>query len=318
MKNQYVFFASVILGAAFLLIQCTDDEALNSQSGTLVLKITDAASDDADIKGIFITVAEVKLDDKPIRNFKPQTIEISKFKNGKTSLLIEKKLPAKSHDRLSLVLATGTNNKDSISGCYVLTKNNIKHNLFASNSNSGSIEISVSNTFELLPGSESHMVIDFDLRKAIVRSTAGTGSFSFVTVPELEKAVRLINEETTGSISGNVQAKDLEYTHYYVYAYRSGEFNASAEASGAGKSQVLFSNAVTSTRVEPDGNYYLPFIEEGDYDIRIASFKQTSENIFVFNGIARTTSIRSGVFLNNISVAAGSETELNIVVFNLH
>ena len=30
MKNQYVFLASVVLGVAFLLTQCTDDEALNS------------------------------------------------------------------------------------------------------------------------------------------------------------------------------------------------------------------------------------------------------------------------------------------------
>ncbi len=317
MKNHYVFLASFVLGAVFLLTQCTDDETLNLKSGTLVLKITDAASDDENIKGIFITVADVKLDGKPIRNFNPQTIEISELQNGRTGLLIEKELAAKPYERISLVLASETDKQENAPGCYVLTMNDTKHNLFDDNENSGTIEVSASKAFELLPATELNLIIDFDLRKAIVHNTSEKNSYSFVTPSELEKAVRLVNEETSGAITGKLEAKDLLNTQFYVYAYRKGEFKASVEGTGNGQSKILFTNSVAGTRVEPDGSYYLPFIEEGEYDIRVASFKRNRDNEFTFFGFVRTTSKETGMFLNDITVSSGSETELNIKVYSL-
>ncbi len=316
MNKQFLYLATVIVLSVAVFTQCTEDEEFNPKAGTFVLKITDAASDDEEIKGIYITVAELKLDGKPIRNFNPRTLKLSDLKNGHSEVLISKELAAKEYGQISLVLASDKNDADIAPGCYVITKNDSRHNLFPDSFGSTYLEIPVPITFELVPGKETSLVIDFDLRKAVVRNTSGTSSYSFVSELELENAVRVINEETAGTIAGTVSAKDLENTHIYVYVYRKGEFKASVEGTGNGKSNILFANAVTSSKVETDGSYNLPFIEEGEYDIRLASFKRNTDNVFIFNGFLNTTSKRTGMLLNNVSVSAGSETQLNIEVFS--
>lgn len=317
MNKQILIFAAVIVFTFGLFTQCTEDEEFNRKAGTLVLKITDAASDDEEIKGIYITVAELKLDGKPIRNFNTRTLKISDLKDGLSETLISKELAAKEYGQLVMVLATDKNDLNSAPGCYVITKDNVRHDLFTESFGSTHVEIPLSKDFELLPGTETNLVIDFNLRKAVVRNTSGTSSYKFVSESELENAVRVVNEETAGTIAGTVSATDLENTQIYVYVYRKGEFKASVEGTGSGKSNILFANAVTSNKVEPDGSYNLPFIEEGEYDIRLASFKRNNDNVFTFNGFLNTTSKRSGMLLNNVSVSAGSETQLNIEVSSL-
>lgn len=317
MKNQFINLLFIIVVSAVFLTRCTDDETLSENSGTLNLKITDAASDDEEIKGIFITIKEIKIEGKPIRNFQPKTIEISDLKNGETELLISKELAAKEHEQISLVLATEADVSGKIPGCYVLTTNNTKHDLFNESTSTTEIEIPVSKTFELLPSKETNLVIDFDLRKAIIRNTSGKEGYSFVTLSELENALRIVNEEDSGVITGEVKANFSDDSQIYLLVYRKGEFEVSVEGTGAGKSKVLFSKAVAISKVEPDGKFSLAFIEEGDYVIRVASFKRNSKNVFVFNGFLLTTSKRTGMLLNNVSVSAGAETELNVEVFSL-
>lgn len=317
MKKNCVMLASALLGIIFLFTRCTDDEEINLQSGTLILKITDVASDDENIKGIFITVTDLKLDGKPVRGFNPQTIEISDLTHGKTRVMLEKELAAKQYEKVTLVLAAGTGEQGNPPGCYVLTTDNSKHNLFSESGNPDVLEVTASKTFELLPARNNKLVIDFDLRKAIVRNPSADSGYRFVTPPELENAIRLIDEEASGTITGSVYAKDLERTHFYVFVYRKGEFKPSVEGTGTGKSKVLFSNSVTSSRVETDGSYFIPFVEEGDYEVRIASFRRNRDNVYTFQGFARTTSKNTGMLLDSVSVVSGSETELNIEVFSL-
>ena len=316
MNTQKLFLPSVVLLCLFLFTQCKEDETLNQKAGTLTLKITDAASDDEDIQAIFITVADVKVDGKPIRNFDPLTIELSSLRNGLSQVLASKELAAKEYGQISLILASGNIDAENTPACYVVTQNNLKHNLL--DSVSTNIEIPVSKSFELLPGEITNMIIDFDLRKAIVRKTSGTNKYSFVTPSELKNAVRLVNEDTSGTITGHVKAKDLENNHIYVYVYRKGEFQASAEGTGSGKSKVLFANSIASALVQPDGSYMIPYIEEGEYDLRLASFRRNRDNLFTFEGFVRTTSKRTGMLLNYVSVAAGAETTINIEVFSLY
>lgn len=311
-KHKYLIF--LFLVAFVFFPRCTKDET-DSTTGTLVLKITDAASDDEDIKGIFITVSDIKINGKPIRNHVPQMIEISSLINGETYLLVNKELAAKEYDEISLVLSASSPNSVNAPGCYVLTKNNTKHNLIADGT--AEIEIMVAKAFEVIPAAETKLVADFDLRKAIIRNESGKSSYQFVSPEELENVVRVIHEKKTGKIYGTVNANLTYDSEIYVLIYKKGEFKASAEGSGNGKSKVLFANAITSTKVESDESYNLSFLEEGEYDIRLASFRKTNANQFSFYGFLPTTSRKTGMLLNNIAVSPGSSIEINIEVFRL-
>ncbi len=315
MKKRILYLSLGLLISTIFSIQCTEDEISNPKAGTLKLKITDAASDDKDIKGIFLTISKIKVNGKPVRNYVSRTIEISALRNGKTELLVNKELPAKMYTSITLVLSSTSNLSGNTAGCYVLTKDNTKHNLLTGNSEE--IDITVSKNFELLAGKETELVIDFDLRKAIIRNQSQNIKYQFVTMAELKNAPRIVDEKKTGSIFGKVETNSDEDSETYVLIYRHGEFKASVEGSGSGKSNILFANAVSSAKVEPDGGYSIPFLEEGEYDVRLAAFRRDNSNEFNFYRFLPTTSRRTGKLLNNVTVKAGSEVELDIEVYRL-
>ncbi len=315
MKKSIIFLVSVILVSAVVLTQCSKDEISNPKAGTLTLKITDAASDDEAIKGIFLTISNIKVNGKPVRDYVPQTVEISALRKGNTKLLVNKELPAKDYEQISLVLSSLSGQSGNFTGSYVLTKDNNKHNLMSDSNEE--IEITISKDFELLPGNETELIIDFDLRKAIVRSKTQKSNYQFVTAEELEKALRIVEEKKTGSISGTVEGNSYEDSETYVLIYRHGEFKSSVEGTGTGKSKILFANAVSSAKVESDESYRLSFLEEGEYDVRLAAFKKDNTTEFTFYRFLPTTSRRTGMLLNNVRITPGSEIELDIEVYRL-
>ncbi len=315
MKKRNAFLFLMLAVITLFLSNCSEDETINPKAGNLILKLTDAASDDKDIKGIYITISSVKVNGKPVRNYIPQTIDISALRNGETETIIDKDLPAKEYDQISLVLAAHNDNSENTPGCYVLTKDNRKHNLMAGGS--AEIELILSKAFELIPGEVTRLVVDFDLRKAVIRAESGESGYRFVTNQELENAIRIIDEKQTGNIAGTVSTHHSDEFEIYILIYNEGVFKAAVEGTGTGKSKILFPNAVTSTKMEPDGSYFLSFLEEGNYEIRLAAFKRNNSNVFSFYGFVPTTSRRTGMLLNNIQVLPGSEIELDIEIFRL-
>jgi hypothetical protein len=315
MKKRIIYIASLILCFTVLFIQCSKNEFSNPNAGTLTLKITDAASDDEAIRGIFLTISKIRVNQKPVRNYFPQTVEVSSLRNGKTELLVSKELPAKAYGEITLVLSAFTGKSGNEEGCYVLTKDNTKHNLITDSAQE--TEITVLKDFELLPGKETVLVIDIDLRKSIIRTKSQNRNYQFVTTEELENALRIVDEKKTGSISGKVEGNNDEDSETYVLLYRHGEFKASTEGSGSGKSKILFANAVSSAKVEPDESYSLPFLEEGGYDVLLAAFKRDNTNEFNFYRFLPTTSRRTGVLLNNVMVKAGMDFKLDIEIYRL-
>jgi hypothetical protein len=316
MKKEKLVVTLIVLFSIVFFIQCSKEDYNNPQAGVLSLQITDAPSDDEDIKGIFITISAININGKPLRNFSRQTIEISKYRHGATRLLINKELAAKEYKNITLVLDLKSDISGSSPGCYVQTKDNTKHNLAIGSK--PEVEISAVKNFELLTGKETTLIIDFDLRKSIVRNLKEStkSNYQFVTDSELQNAVRIVNKNKSGEITGEVKRAIKSNDKTYVIVYKEGDFNAMVEGTGNGKSGVLFAKAVTSTLVEPDGTFKLPFLEEGEYEIRLASFKKTGDT-YSFNGFLNTTSRKTGMLLNNISVTAGKSVELNIEVFNL-
>lgn len=315
MKTINLYLSTIFLFLAFILCSCTDDSETNLISGTLTLKITDAASDNDEIDKIFLTISDVKMNEKSVRGFEPQTIDISSLIAGKTHLLLRKELPAKEKNQLTLVFSAEAVTGSNQPGCYVLTKDNIKHNLFKNSTSE--IEIVLSNDFDLTGGKETNIIADFDLRKAIINTKTGPGSYSFVTDAELKKAIRLIDENKTGSIYGSIESRIIYDHDIYVLIYKAGEFNATEEGKETGPSKLLFANAVSSAKMAEDGTYEVPFLEEGKYDIRLAGFRKDNSEEDIFMGFLPTTSRRTGTILNNIEVQPDSNINVNIEIFRL-
>jgi hypothetical protein len=318
MKRRSIFIAVMTLISAVLFVQCSkDDDTDSAEKGTLTVKLTDAPSDDLNIQGTFVTVADVKIDGESVEGFTKQTIEISAYQNGNTKLLLSEEVAAKSYNQITLVLDQEADASGNAPGCYVLTDDDAKHDLFAEATASG--EVAVSKAFDVSQGAETSVVIDFDLRKAVVRNQEGTASaeYKFVTSAELKNALRVVAEDECGEVSGEIENTLDADAKTYVFIYKKGDFSASAETTGSGESEVMFAKAVTSAKVEPDGSYNLSFLEEGDYEVHLASYEKTGENQFTFKGLLNANSTIGGLLLNNISVSANSNIQLDIEILSL-
>lgn len=312
MKNKVLLLAGLAL-LQVLFIQCSKDDNTNGidEQGTLTVKVTDAPSDDTNIKGTFVTVADVKIDGKSVKGFTKQTIEISAYHSGNAKLIFSDKITAKNYNSVTLVFDFEKDVMGKSPGCYVLTDDNKKHNLAANATLSSSVNLSKS--FSVNNEMETSLVIDIDLRRAIVRESGSAESnYRFVTAAELQSSIRVVDAETTGEIYGNVSSTLNPGDEIYVFAYKKGDFNLVSEIQGQGSSSVFFSKAITSAKVKNDGSYHLAFLEQGDYEMHVASFITVSETKTTFLGMLNASSTISGLLLSSISLSSKTELEVNI------
>lgn len=317
MKTKISLLLSAI-AVTFLMVQCSDDDGgKNPQQGEVNVKVTDAPSDDANVKGTFVTVSEVRVDGKTVEGFSPQTIEISAYQQGNTKLLVNETLDAGTYNDVALVLDYQQDAEGNSPGCYVLTDDNAKHALAASSESNANITLS--KPYEVKSNGMTELVIDFDLRKAVVRNeeSGSESEYKFVTETELKNSLRIVKEDESGEIEGNVSNHSSSENNLVVYAYEKGSFNANTETEGQGESKVLFANAETSAKVEQDGSYKLSFLEEGEYEIHMASYAKDSEGNVSFTGMVEASSAVSGLLLNNINVEAKSRVNLDIEIAGL-
>ena len=300
-----------------LFVQCSKVNETKDEKGQIMVKMTDAPSDDANIEGTFVTIADVKIDGKSVEGFAKQTIEISAYQNGETKLILNEEVSAKSYSAISLVLDYESDASGVSPGCYILTSDTEKHDLSVSGETQ--TEITVSNPFEVEANSETSLVVDFDIRKAVVREndTSTESEYTFVTSTELESAIRVFSQESTGKISGSVNMLFTTDNDRYVFIYHKGEFNVLSEGQGQGASNILFAKAVTSAKVNADGTYNLSFLEAGEYEIHVASFAQTLGDSTTLTGMFSATSATPGLLLNSISVSANAQLELDIDISGL-
>ncbi|MGM0619987.1 MAG: DUF4382 domain-containing protein [Bacteroidota bacterium] len=313
-KRKLLFPAIFIILFSTIVIGCSDEnDVSNETKGQLSVKITDAPSDDANIQGTFVTVSDVKIDGQSVEGFTKQTIEISAYQQGNAKLLISDEVEAKSYNSISLVLDYESDESGNAPGCYVLTDDSKKHDLAAESQ--AQSEITFQKPFNVDANSQTSLVVDFDLRKAVTRNneSSSDSDYKFVTSTEITGAFRVVNEENSGEVHGKVNSSIATEGEQYVFIYKKGDFNASAETQGEGASNVLFANAVTSAKVESDGSYKLSFLEEGDYEVHLASYEK-NEGKSNFKTLLEANSTISGLLLNDLSVSAESSVELNISI----
>lgn len=304
--------AGITLGIAFLVFSCSDDNGSDNQgkeSYNTTFKITDAPIDHADIKAVFVTVSDIKVNGASVEGFSKTTFDLAALVDGKTQTLGNLQMEAASYTDIELVLDYDTDANGNSPGCYVEMMDGGKDKI-----ESTSETIDISDSYEVFAANANEIIIDFDLRKTI-KEEQGTleSDFDFVTTSELSAGIRAVNKETTGEIKGTVNDSSNTSDKIVVYAYEKGTYNAEVETQGQGESNVQFANAVTSAEVGGLNNSYsLNFLEEGEYELVFASYTQDGSQ-FHFNSQLEVEST-TGLDLGALEVTSALQLSANVTV----
>ena len=311
MKN-YLKISGLALIALVGMMSCSknDDAAMEGESYNTSFEVTDAPIDNAEVEAVFVTITNVSVDGKSLEGYNATTVNLAALVNGKTEALGNLDLQAKSYSSIVFELDFDKDVNGDAPGCYVEKANGEKDALVASSN-----KITINDTFEVLANATNVIVIDFDLRKTIKEEKDGLSSdFNFVTMAELTAGIRTVNAELTGKISGSANDANNTSDKIIVYAYEKGTFNADVETQGKGESEVTFANAVTSAEVKGlSGSYSLDFLEEGEYELIFASYKEDDNSEFYFNALLNVEST-TGLNLGAIEVSSALQISANVTV----
>jgi Domain of unknown function (DUF4382) len=318
-KLKKSFLATVILMTFSFLQSChkKDDAVTPSTTnngtaqGTVNVEITDAPSDDATLKGTFVTVTEVRVDGKKFNGFNgKKTIELSAYQNGNVAALGLGNIQTGTYNNISLILDNATDQNGNSPGCYALSTDNTKYNL--TGSVTGQTEVVSTKAFEVKENQQTNLVLDFDIRKAIMdENGSASGGYRFVSSSDLNASTRLLVKSQVGAIKGNCANYNESNSKLIVFAYKKGAYNSS-ETKAQGN--VEFKNAVTSCVADGNGNFNLAFLEEGDYELHCASYKNNGSGQFALKGMLTLNSL---INLNSISVKANTSVSLNVTILGL-
>jgi hypothetical protein len=200
-------------------------------------------------------------------------------------------------------------------GSFVLTKDMQKHKLISGTKNT--IEIDLQKEFTIDASGSSKIVIDFDLRKTIRHTLSNESSnYEFVSETELENSIRVINHLNSGTIRGTYDGGVFPTSGKVVaYVYKKGEWNAESEIFVHSANELRFRNAVNSAAVDASGNYRLPFLDAGEYEIHFVSYeKNGADDRMNFSSLFEVSSLTQGVSPASVTVDAQSEATLNVIV----
>lgn len=299
-----------IAGAALFFSSCKKDEN-NESKGQLNLEITDGPSDDPNVKAVFVTVAEVKVDGQTFSGFSgKKTIDLLAYQQGNVAALGLGELEAGSYQSITLVLDTQTDASGNTPGCYVQTLDNAKHAL----STTAAQSVTATKNFVISSGAQTNLVIDFDLRKAVQYQGGGTSDqYDFVASADLQTALRVVLKNEAGTMSGTCQNGIVNADKIVAFAYKKGQFNRAVEIQA--QNGVAFKNAVASAVVDSNGAFKLAFLETGQYEIHFAAYKDLNADDKVdFLG---TLVVNSVIDLNAISLGINANLELSITVIGI-
>ncbi|MBZ9731004.1 DUF4382 domain-containing protein [Salegentibacter sp. JZCK2] len=316
MNLKYLFKTSILILCMGLVASCSeDDDDVNTgepqtQTYNAEVHLTDAPSDNPEVDAVFITITEVKVNGETIEGFEKTTVNISSLQNGQTELLGDLELESGTTSEISLMFDNETDASGEAPANYVLTTNGEKKAL-----GTASNEISITDQVEIQENDDNKIVLDFDLRKAIVSNTEG--EYQFVSDTELAHSIRAVNSLEAGAITGTVSDfGSTESETVLVFAYEEGSYNESETAANA--EGVLFANATGSTKVnQSTGDFEIHFVEEGDYELHFVSFKdEDADGKLEFAGKIEATSA-SEIDLLGFSVDANSEVSLEVILVGL-
>lgn len=299
------FIAIAVFG--LMLAACNEEAPMGK--GDVDFEITDAPTDDASVKGVFVTIAEVRIGGQPVPGFTKQTIDLKAYQEGNTKLFASaKQLDAKSYNNLTLVLDMNTDASGNTPGCYVQTVDNAKYKL--RNDANAMMEIAINKGWTVASNTKSTVVLDFDLRKSIRYMSDPAVKYNFVSNGELSSAIRVVNKENTGTISGSYQeSSSSNADKIIVYAYKKGSFSASSETTAQGESQIYFANATASAEVKQGitgKTFKIALLESGDYELYFSAYKKDTSGRLAFQSMLTSETSVNGQVGNIIKVDAGA------------
>lgn len=297
---------AALAGTTLLFTACEEDESIGA-TGQISIEMTDGPIDDASVKGVFVTVSEVKVDGQTFYGFSgKKTINLLDYQQGNVAALGLGNIDAGSYQNITLVLDNQTDASGSAPGCYVLTDDNVRHSLSATATQT----FMLAKNFTIEAGQKTDLVIDFDLRKAVQYQNGGGDKYDFVSAADLQSALRLVVKNNTGSIAGTCQNSIVNTDKIIVYAYKKGEFNRDVEIQT--QNGIAFKNAVSSAVVGNDGSFHLTFLEAGEYELHFAAYKDNNSDGKL--DLQGTLLLNSLINLESIRLDANSEIQLEILV----
>ena len=302
---------ALLAGTTLFFTSCDKDDEPNGSQGQMNLEITDGPSDDANVKAVFVTVAEVKVDGQTFSGFSgKKTINLMAYQQGDVAALGLGNLDAGTYQNITLVLDAQTDQSGNAPGSYVQTVDNVKHSLSATATHS----ITATQSFVIESGEKTNLVLDFDLRKAIqYQSGSAADQYDFVSTADLQSALRLVVKSEAGSVNGTLTNNIVNADKIVAHVYKKGTFSRSVEVQS--QNGVSFKNAVASSVVNSDGTFKVAFLKSGDYEVHFAAYKDlNSDNKLDFMG---TLVLNSLIDLNNLELAANANLELNLTVIGI-
>jgi hypothetical protein len=315
-RREFRWLKALVFGGALLSFFACSDEGTASKAD-VDFEITDAPSDDASIKSVMVTIAEVKVNGETLSGFTKQTIDLKAYQEGRTKLLGTSQLDARTYSSITLVLDTEMDQNGNQPGCYVLTTSGEKLKL--ANSTSGQMNVTANQTWKLASEIRNKVIIDFDLRKSIKYTQDASAQYSFVSESNMNAALRVVTAERAGTINGSYQEESpVQADKIFVYAYRKGTFNASAEAEAQTSDNIYFRNAVASAEVKQTVSgrtYTLAFLEEGDYELHFVGYSKNSETgRYAMSSQLKSETTAEGSLSNIVTVKAGMTINISATI----
>lgn len=304
--SRHLKLLYLIFTTAIITVSCAkhDTDFATLKTGEIQIEITDAPIDNNEVRSAYITLSALELEDTNLLNEKI-SIDLLAYQQGNTKNLGTYALPAKSYDHLKVVLDLQEDAFGNIPGCFVSTQQGKKHNLYPSNSLTKTLIIPLID-FHINENSRMNMIIDFDLRKLIRLGKNETEiKYQFVDDRSMEDGIRVLNKDLTGSIKGVFNNETgLSSIKMIAFIYKSGTFNKIREIRNQETHNPDFSSAVNSSRVDENGNFYLPFLSKGSYELVFAGFDNTPQNEFmgILNALSTTGTNLQEIYVENGNV----------------
>jgi len=242
-------------------------ETLEQETGTLELYLSDAPIDAHNVTGVYITIDEIQYHRDgqwlTCEEFDgPKTYNLLELSGGNSALLGELILPAGHYTQIRFMLdipEVGMGSPPANPGCYIEFADNSTQPLFVPSGGEtgykaiGQFTVPVNGTVEV--------TADFDVRKAVVEA---------YSLYILKPTIRLIVNDQAGSIRGEITNNSV-YTDIIVLAYEDGTW-APAEADDPNGEESRFPNAITSGKMDDEGDYVLAFLAAGTYDLVVVGY----------------------------------------------
>jgi len=280
------FLTLILVIATLIATACSPSNdngtGANGDTGTLILKLTDAPVDSENLTGVYIAINEIMVNKSTsddtnwttVREYdEPLVYNLLELTNGNFALLGEFELTAGQYNQIRFLLEIQEhgNGSPTTPGSYVEFSDETTESLFVPSG--GQTGYKAVGAFEVPVNGEVEVTVDFNLRKAL--NVTGQGNNQrYILKPTL----RLIVDSQSGNINGTITL-ETTYTNIVIFAYENGDWDIS-EVEDPLEGESRFPNAVTSSKMSGEGTYVLAYLAYGTYDLVLAGY-----NDEIFGGV---------------------------------